>query len=629
MRFYLNFAEQVSQIWLDKYVIVLVLLIVKVILFKNALLTGLSACQAQAEQMCQSMDRLLKQADQVPEAITQLTNYVIEQFINNLLGQLRMLIHLALAILKGLIGFIIEVYLGTFTCLCTAFVKGALDIVTDATRTITEAVELVVNEFLKGFNSALDGLSTVVNGFVTTLKSIKSFFTDTDTSDISSAVDTVNLTASTIKNISIPTTFIDDLSALSNKIPDYEDVLSNLTSVVTKPLDVLKKEVDSMTSSNATLNLNEIKSYQKSASGNTCDSLDADFQKLEKSINATCSWILLALGMSILLLVMILAFFMYRSYRRRRSHIEELTLENSPERIGNVLEVQRNKLGLFIMNLNLNYRVKWLLNYISSSTATNCLLVGLAGLLVVGLQYWLLSITSNKLNHFFTQDNAALQNSTAQRSFEGYISDTQFALDNLLESLNEALFGSIDSTSERLYENLLEAENSINDTINSVFGGTPFASPLQTIVYCTIGRKLEKIEDGLQWINENLKIEYPSLPEEDMLRLMTNTLHDTTDADGGIGSAIKSSSDKFIKSYKKSLFIELIVSCVFLGVWLLLFVVGLLILAIRELMDKLVLPKVISMPQPLSSKSKSEYEYPVSDPFVRAASSVYTETHIK
>lgn len=625
MRFYLNFYEQLSQLWLDKYVLVLVLLIVKVILFRNALLTGLFSCQTHAEEMCDSIDRLLKQADQVPQAISQLTNYIIERFIKNLLGQVRMLLLLALAILKALIAFMILLYLGTFTCLCTAFVKGALDIVKEVTRTITEAVELVVNEFLKGFNSALDGLSTVVNGFVTTIKSIKSFFTNSDTSDISSAVDTVNLTASTIKNISIPTTFIDDLSALSDKIPDYEDVLSNLTSVVTKPLDVLRKEVDSMTSNHATIDLSELKSHQKGVSLSSCSSLDAEFKIIEKAIDSTCSWILIVLGLSILLVVMVLMFFAHRSYGRRVRYIEELTLENNPDRIGNILEIQRNRFGMMLMNVKINHRLKWLINYVSTSTAVNCLLIGLAGILVVGLQYWLLSTTSNKLHSAFSTDNLALQNSTMQKNVESYSSDTQLALDNLLKSLNDELFGSIESTSEGLYESLREAQNTVNDTINSVFGGTPFASPLRTIVYCTLGRNLEKIEDGLQWINKNLKIEFPVLPEDEMLRLMTNTLQDSTNDEGRIGSMIKNSGDKLIEAYQKSLLIEFIVSCAFLGVWVLLLVVGILILASREFMDRQVLPKAISLPHQLDAKSKTEYEYPISDPFVRATSSIYSQ----
>lgn len=628
MRFYLNFYEQLSQVWLDKYVLILVLLIVKVFLFRNALLTGLLSCQTHAEEMCDTMDRLLKQASQAPQAISQLTNYIIEQFIKNLLGQVRMLLLFALAILKALIAFMILLYLGTFTCLSTAFVKGTLDVVSEATRTITEAVELAVNEFLKVFNSALDGLSTVVNGFVTTIKSIKSFFTDSDTSDISSAVDTVNLTASTIKNISIPTTFIDELSALSDKIPDYEDILSNLTSVVTKPLDILRREVDSMTFAHSTIDLSELKSHQKGVSLSNCSSLDAEFKSIEKAIDSTCSWIIIALGLSILLVIMVLMFFAHRSYRRRMNYIEELTLENNPDRIGNILEIQRNRFGMMLINVKINHRLRWLINYASTSTAVNCLLVGIAGILVVGLQYWLLATTSSKLNSAFSSENLALQNSTIQKNVESYISDTQFALDNLLKSLNDALFGSIESTSEGLYETLLEAQIAVNDTINSVFGGTPFASPLRTIVYCTFGRNLEKIEDGLQWINNNIKIEFPALPEEEMLRLMTNSLQDSTNDEGRIGSAIKSSGEKLIKAYRKSLFIELIVSCAFLGVWVLLLVIGVSILASREFMNRLVLPKAISLPHQLDAKSKTEYEYPISDPFVRATSSIYSQ-HLK
>lgn len=626
MRFFLNFYEQASQVWLDKYVIYLVLLIIKLYLFKISLINGITLCQEKAQLACESLQTLLNQMSQIPSAMSQIMNYLIQSFINNLLKQLRMLLRLAIGILKGAIGFAIELYLGTLTCLCTAFVTGALELLTDATRTITEAVELAVNEFLKVFNSALDGLSTVVNGFVTTINAIKSFFSGSDTDDILTSMNTVNLTASTIKNISIPTGFIDELSSLSSKIPSYEDVLSNLTSLVTEPLDLLYVDVESQFSVNETLQLSSFSYVRKDTTLKICNSLEQEFDQVKKVMSSICSWLMLGVGLTLMVVIAILLFIMYRSCKRRKRYVEDLILENDPRRIGNVLEIQRNRFGIYLSSLNISHRLKWLANYSFSTSARNCLFLGLAGLTIVGLQYWLLIVASRKLDGFITGMSFDSQNSQLRSNFKTYLADSQSALNELLESLNSALFDSINTTSASLYDTLISAEGTVNNSISSVFGGTVFDSAIRTVVYCTIGRKIDKIEDGLLWIQNNLFIEFPVFSEEEILGLIMSTLEDATDSNSNLATQVRTVSDTMISSFKKSFLVELIVSLVFIGVWLFVVLLGLLILTIREFLDQKVLPTVISMPKPLNKEAMFEYDYPVNDPFVRVSSSVYTDS---
>lgn len=620
MRFYLNLLDQLSQVWLDKYMLVLTLLVIKVYLFKSTLLDGITSCQLQAEEICEALNEALGKAESVTYGINQVTDYIIVQFVNNLQLQCRLLINLAISIAKALIGFLIELYLGTLTCLCTAFVKGSIEVLADATRTATEAIETAVNAFLREFNSALNGLSTLVNGVVTTVQSIKSIFTNTDTSDMTSAVNSVNLTASTIKDITIPTTFIDDLSSLSNKIPDYEDVLLNLTSLVTKPLDKFHRDITNITSSHFSLP-STVPGNLKNLQWGTCNETSEHFMTMKKTVNSICSWIILGSCLSIIILLTILVFLTINSYKRRVRYIEELTSENDFDQIGNMLDIHKNKVWMLFNRLNMNAHFKWLLNYTFSLTARNCLLIGLAGLIGVGLQFWLLTITSRAFQQLYSLD---MKNTALRDGIDNYVLQTNVALDNLLEKLNEAIFGLLDETTSSLLDTLVDVETSVNDTINSVFGSTPFAAPLRTVVYCTLGRKLDKVEDGLLWLHENLKIEFPTLQQDESKELMSTVVEDATKNSQNLGTTLKRAGDELIDTYKKSILIELFVSCAFFGLWIVVLIMGLSILACRVIIDKQLVPMVISMPRPLDKTSMAKYQYPLSDPHVRAASSIYT-----
>lgn len=629
MRYYLNFPESLTQIWLHKYIIVLILLIFKVLLFTKTLARTISSNKSVANHACQSYHSFQQQAAQVPSMATEIIDNVVETFVQNLKHHVLLLLSMTISIIKSFISFLIELYLGTLTCLCTAFTKGALHILTDATRHIVDSVDHAVNEFLKAFNKSLGGLSTLVNGVITTFQAIKSLFSHKKVDDLSSAVNEVNLTASTIKNISIPTGFIDDLSNLTHKIPDFEDVLSNFTHFVNSPLDLLQKDIKSHVAVNDTswkpLSLS-IKSSQNVSS--SCTQLDHDFDHAVKIIHQTSHWITIGLCIAILVTIAALSLAEYRHWKRKQQVVAEMTLTPDQTSMGNLLDASKNRLWSVIMRTSINYRLKWLLNYCFTATATTVLLIGLAGILVVGLQYVLLSLVKHKLGD--VSHNQQFANNT-QPTMDHFLVNTQRALDISLETLNDQLFGSIDNTSEELYEKLVHLEHKLNDTVGSVFGHTPFASVAQTIVYCTIGRKLEKIEHGLQWIHHYLEISSPTLNrgkiEQTVQRSLVGSSQDNED-NGGFLGFVETLINTMVKGYEESLLIELIVSCSLIGAWLLFVIFACSILLFREFINNRVVSLVISPPKPLNDEEKSWYQYPLSDPFRRKTSSIYTDSFL-
>lgn len=607
MRVFLNLPEELTQVWLHKYIVVLVLMLLKVVLFTKMLALALASNKTVAKSLCESYEQLLQQAQRTPEIMLAVFGSVTNAAVQNTKKEALMLLKIAISIIKALISFVIELYLGTFTCLCTAFVKGALHIVTDATRDIVHAVDKAVNAFLKAFNKSLDGLSTLVNGVLTTIQAVKSLFSHNKSDQLSGAVNSVNLTASTLKNISIPTGFIDDLSNLTEKIPDFQHVLSNVTHTVNRPLDLLEQDVTRHVHLSGLLLLPQIKSVPQNG---TCWKLDGDFDKAIAGTHKLSQWIVLGLCLGVLVVLLAAAFGAFRSYRRKIAIIDELALAPSAMQTGNLLDANKNKVALFFLHKNVDYRLKWFGNYCFTSLATTVLFLGLAGLLLVGLQYMVLcqaKLGLSKLN------STQFQNST-HHEVSRFLDNTQHTLDSTAETLNEQLFGSIDNTTENLHHHLESIEDSINNTISSIFHNTPFGSAVHSIVYCTIGRKIEELDDGLQWLHKHLEILFPEINKQQLLRQMQQK-----ESDDSPMSHIKSILDSVINSYQQSLLVELIIASSLCGCWLLIAVFGGLILLIRQFSPK----NKISEPKPLSDEEKQHYQYPVSDPYERT-SSVYS-----
>lgn len=134
------------------------------------------------------------------------------------------------------------------------------------------------------------------------------------------------------------------------------------------------------------------------------------------------------------------------------------------------------------------------------------------GIISVALQFALVNHVQSHLNNHmesFIGNSSDSSNSVTNyvRSMNDYINDTQ-------TDMNNELFGNIKETSLSINSTIVNFMDDLNDTLTSIFGKTPLSGAVDTIVYCTIGRKLEKVESGLTWMNRNLNIDLPLLGDD-------------------------------------------------------------------------------------------------------------------
>lgn len=600
----------------------MVLLILKVHLFRKALTAALKGNLTLASKLCYKMNSMLNQALLVPEQISTVVNSVLESAVVSLQQQLLMLSVIAVKILKALISFVIELYLGTFTCLCIAFIKGTIDVLVDAIEEIVKVVDAAVDAVITKTDSALSGLSTLINTVVGAYEAIKSLFSDSDTDFISTAIDTVNLTVSSLENISIPTTFIDELESLSSDIPDFQDVLSNLSALASSPVTDLQYELGNLTTLNSSLSVANIafdtRDYDTLSS--TCASLTEDFETAIHSAEKYSNFIIVGLATSIVIILALVVWLSFHSWKKRQFLFQNLSIELNVDQVGNILATYENGFITRLFGIN-DPKWQWLLAYSTTPVALNCLLLAIVGLVAVGFQYLVLSVVSPNFKSISSTIDSDLMK-TVDQATTSYLNATQYSLDILLEDISDSIVGSFTTASTKLYDTLVDAETSVNDTITSVFRSSVFASPLRTIVYCTIGRKLETIDDGLTWIINNLQIDFPILSQDELHAVIKQSVNSTMDSTSDVYSIVAESVDDLIKSYKKALFTELIISCVFAGIWLAVFFSGVLILLARMYYSRRAID--ISAPQQLTQAERYQYSYPFSDPFHVSISSKHS-----
>lgn len=619
MRKYLSFQEKLTQIWLSQILVVMALLILKVYFFTRALISAISAISEGSVSTCTKLNLVLDQLLNTLYQMSQTSQYAVQYAMQVWVQLVQMLLSLSIKITKGVIGLLIELYLGTFTCLCTAFVRGTLDLVSEVISSITELVQEAINGAMKAVDSALSKLSLVINGLITSFEAIKSFFSG-DSSSVSDAMDSVSLSVGSLTNITIPTTFVDEISDLANSIPDFSDVLSNITSIVTLPLDVLDSHVSLLSVPEFSI-LARNQSYN--VFGARCTEIKSTFAKLEKSTQTCSLYILIGLGAATLLVLCFLVWWTRRDSVRTQNLLQRLALEHLHIQIGNLLYQYDNRI-LSRVTESLDPRLQWLVSYTNTASLLRCVLIGLGGLLLFGLQSVVLNIIDRGSSRFLalSSDTEATQ-AHLLTMLGTWTNETSAYIETVQNSVNQNILAPIQQLSDELLSAILDVESTANDTINTIFGNTPFASPLRTIIYCTIGRKLDTIEAGLTWLVDNTELNVTSYSDPHITQAALDSVQQVSAEITDLSNDIYLAIQNLVEKYRGILQSELIVACVFVGIWVAMFVVGCSILAVRSMKTE-IQPQEIGFPQQIDSAQARQLGYPFKDPF-GAGSSIYSD----
>ena len=224
--------------------------------------------------------------------------------------------------------------------------------------------------------------------------------------------------------------------------------------------------------------------------------------------------IFIGLIIAMALSIIYVAFIQWREWKRMDQFIYEEQISTDIE-FRNRFNVYNNDVLYIIekrMGYYMNEKMIWMFSYLFSKAARIVFFFGLMGIISVALQFALVNHVQSHLNNHmesFIGNSSDSSNSVTNyvRSMNDYINDTQ-------TDMNNELFGNIKETSLSINSTIVNFMDDLNDTLTSIFGKTPLSGAVDTIVYCTIGRKLEKVESGLTWMNRNLNIDLPLLGDD-------------------------------------------------------------------------------------------------------------------
>ncbi|CCD25747.1 pheromone-regulated protein PRM1 NDAI_0F04290 [Naumovozyma dairenensis CBS 421] len=248
---YLQLNDRLSQIWINKYTLVLLLAMVKLFFFSRSIQNAMLSSQNYIISNCETIDSIYsKVTDNTPHYLGIMGNYLLDKTMEETIKATLKTLSLLVYASEELLTFVIDLYLGTYACLAVSAIDGTVDVATNTTEKLIGVVNSTVVTLANDLDDGLDDISKFINKIIEAASKVENFFTGDDdednSSDGSDDIKKVNLTISAIRDLKIPSSINDKLEELSAKTPDFAEVKNKTKSLVSIPFEQVRKEIKSV-----------------------------------------------------------------------------------------------------------------------------------------------------------------------------------------------------------------------------------------------------------------------------------------------------------------------------------------------------------------------------------------------
>ncbi|KAJ5899694.1 Plasma membrane fusion protein prm1 [Penicillium taxi] len=582
---YLGLRARLSQVWINRWTILLLLVLVRVLLAIGSVRNDMAAAKREALSACTSVETMGSAMASMPHYLASGVNDLAVKGINESVGALNTMLQLVITGVEEIVLFIIKIMYQTYLCLITLAVRGAVDVATalledvvSALNSTIKAVESDIQSTVKTFESGLDDFSDLVSSAAKVL---------------GASIPTLNLNSSMdgLTSWSIPSSVNSDISDLNKTIPTFSEVQNFTENIIKLPFEEVKKLVN--------ISLGNY-SFDRSALSvpvkkqlTFCDDNDGinSFFDGATDIAITARKIFIAVIVVAAILACIpVAWQEIRRWRHMKER-SELVRREAHDPMDVVYIVSRPytaaagiKAASHFSNSRRQILVRWAVAYATSLPALFVLAIGIAALLACLCQYILLKVIAKTVPELTTEVGAfadkvvvALNNASNE-----WADGANSAINSFDTKLNDNIFGWVNTSTSAVNSTLNTFVEKTTGVLNDTFGGTIFYDPIEEVFNCLIGLKIASVQKGLTWVHDNAHIDFPNFPDDIFSKGASDSISNSSDpSDSFLAGAGDSTSNKItevvvdlIEKLEEALRQETLIATAVFAIWVLIVLIG-------------------------------------------------------
>lgn len=231
---YLGLRARLSQVWFNRWTLLLLLIMVRVLLATQSLDSDLDSAKDKALSACTGVESMGSAMASMPHYMSKGVNEMAAKGIEMTVQALEATLLMLITAIQEIVIFIINLVTSTYVCLITLAVKSSVGVVVDATKEITDFINKALKEITEGVQKDINGLQNTLNMVSSSIEKVPNFFGSGITIP---KIDLPSL--DNLNEVQIPTDFIKKLDTLEKNIPDFKTVQKAANDVIRIPFQRL------------------------------------------------------------------------------------------------------------------------------------------------------------------------------------------------------------------------------------------------------------------------------------------------------------------------------------------------------------------------------------------------------
>ncbi|KAF6230411.1 hypothetical protein HO133_004753 [Letharia lupina] len=512
---YLGLRARLSQVWINRWTILLLLVLVRLLIAIAGLHNDLGSAKTEAMSACTGVESIGSAMASMPHYLAAGVNDLAGTGIEKAVDGLMSMLLLTVTGIEEIVVFVINMMTSTYMCLITLVVAGslhvALQVAEDVSNFLNSTLKDIGNDLSSDIGSFQNDLNKFTHGVSGSLAKLG--ISTPPTLNVTGSLDKLN-------NLQLPATLDEGLTKLNNSIPTFQDVQNFTDNLIRLPFDDLKTVLNG--SLHFTFDRSLLPVPQKEqltfCSGN--NGISDFFGDLVDIVNLVRR---IFIAVLIILAILVCVPMAYQEIRRwntmkKRS---ELVADKSIDPLDVMYIASRPytasagiKAATPFGSTKKQILTRWVIAYATSPPALLVLALGITGLLSCLCQYALLKAVmrevpalANEVGQF-----AGLVVDKLENASEAWANGTNDAIMGVNNDINHKVFGWVNVTTGAINNTLNMFVSDTIGVLNKTFGGTVLYGPVTGIFECLVGLKVAGVQKGLDWVSDNANVNFPTIP---------------------------------------------------------------------------------------------------------------------
>lgn len=581
---YLGLRARLSQIWFNRWTVLLLLVLVRVLIGIATLNDQIADAKTKALSACTKVEDIGSAMASMPHYLSVGVNALAADGISKAIHAMVEVLMMILTGVEQLILFIINMYVGTYACLIAAFIHGGLDASIGAVEGTTKFMNDAIDKITDGISSDIQSIQDAINAAFSKISGLTNAFgVDPPKIDITGHLND-------LKNIQVDDTeFVKDLVQLNTTIPTFDQVENFTKEALSIPFDFVKTQLNNSFSGYAfdkTIFPVAKKEALSFCSNNSF--LNDFFTKLfEIAAKAKIGFLVVLLVLAVSA-CFVMAWFEIRRWRRQQRHAYVFS-KHGYDPMDVVYIASRPVSATFGIKLASKFQgkrqlwVRWAWAYATSLPALFVLSLALAGFFSCACQAIILRSLQQEAPELANQvgDFAGEVVTTLENVSVNWANSANSVVTNFNDEINNDLLGYVTNATSAVNNTLNTFEEEMDKALNVVFNGTILYNTVKGVIRCLIGIKIDTVQAGLTWVHDHAKVNFPLFPNDTFSQGASNSIHGDSDLTSFLATPasvttdeISGAVDHVITALRNSIIQEALISTVLLLVYVLIVLIG-------------------------------------------------------